>query len=185
MDSGQVSIYSSFNHPLCGRLFSLPLPPSTSVDLRASKSHSVTPGYLETPSVAHGPCIWVLTSYIPQGRDVCIRKDFRLQILICVDEVPLLVSPVMQAMGWRIVHTWVRPHVYEHSKTAVQVHWEGVLLVVFTATCVCSVAVILAAGRAGVHGWLQVAAIGTVVSETEIFASSNIPLQHQVLPEEY
>ena len=28
-----MSKYSSFNHPLCGRLFFLPLPPSTSVDL--------------------------------------------------------------------------------------------------------------------------------------------------------
>ena len=26
----------------------------------------------------------------------------------------------MQAMGWRIVHTWVRLHVYEYSKKAVQ-----------------------------------------------------------------
>ena len=69
-------------------------------------------------------------------------------------------SPVMQAMGWRIVHTGVRPHVYEHSKTAVQVHWEGVPVVVFTATCVCSVAVILAAVRAGVHGWLQLQPLG-------------------------
>ena len=45
-------------------------------------------------------------------------EDMLLYNRICVDEVPLLMSPVMQAMGWRNVHTWVRPHVYEHSKTA-------------------------------------------------------------------
>ena len=41
----------------------------------------------------------------------------------CVDEVPLLMSPVRQAMGWRIVHTWVRLQVDEYSKKAVQIHW--------------------------------------------------------------
>ena len=50
-------------------------------------------------------------------------EDMLLYNRICVDEVPLLMSPVMQAMGWRVVHTWVRLHVYEHSKTAVRVHW--------------------------------------------------------------
>ena len=49
----------------------------------------------------------------------CVIK-WRHEDLLDDHEVPLLMSPVMQAMGWRIVHTWVRLHVYEYSKKAVQ-----------------------------------------------------------------
>ena len=76
-----------------------------------------------------------------------MRQRYHLEV--CVHEVPLVMSPVMQAMGWQNVHILVLLHVYEYSKKAVQeltgYHFERVPVVVSTATSACSVSVVLAA----------------------------------------
>ena len=47
-----------------------------------------------------------------------MRQRYHLEV--CFHEVPLVMSPVMQAMGWQNVHILVLLHAYEYSKKAVQ-----------------------------------------------------------------
>ena len=43
-------------------------------------------------------------------RGLYMAGDLSLCICLCDREVPLVMSPVIQATGWQIVHILVRPH---------------------------------------------------------------------------
>ena len=132
-----MSTYSSFNHPMCGRLFILPFPRNLNTFAICCPLRGML--------VDNNAC-WCQEYFLETpGRDYSPSTSVDLEregVVVVFEVVELRASKSALGVGPKA------PTQRIQSQSGIQLR------------------------PAGVHGWLQVAATGTAMLETDIFASS-------------